>query len=90
MATISSRFVVPNLLGMHARPAALFVKRARRYEAEVRVKNGPALVDGKSIMDLLSIGATQGAILTVVVEGRDADAAMADLHALFASAFDES
>ncbi|MDD5677021.1 MAG: HPr family phosphocarrier protein [Kiritimatiellae bacterium] len=89
MATVRSNFVVPNAFGLHARPSALFAKTAGRYKACVRVKNGDRVVDGKSILELLMIGATQGSRLTVVAEGYDADAAMKDIQNLFATAFGE-
>lgn len=89
MPTVSSRFVVPNRHGLHARPAALFVRAAGRYQADIRVKNGGNFVDDKSILDLLSLNATHGALLTVAVEGRDAPEAMEHIGHLFVSAFGE-
>ncbi|MFA5042821.1 MAG: HPr family phosphocarrier protein [Kiritimatiellia bacterium] len=89
MPKISSRFIVPNAFGMHARPAALFAKTAVRYEASISVRNGGGFVDGKSIIELLAIGAVQGTPLTVVADGIDAAEAMQAIQCLFADAFGE-
>ncbi|MBI3985319.1 MAG: HPr family phosphocarrier protein [Lentisphaerae bacterium] len=89
MSTVSSRFVVSNRHGLHARPAALFVRAAGRYQADIRVKTFGNFVDGKSILDLLSINAGHGTSLTVVAEGRDAPEAMEHIGHLFVSAFGE-
>ena len=89
MPMVSSNFVVPNKYGMHARPAALFAKTAGRYEADIRVKNGSGFVDGKSVINLLAMGAEKGARLTVVADGRDARKAMEEITFLFAASFGE-
>ena len=89
MPTVSSRFVVPNTCGIHARPAAMFVKTANRYEASISIRNGGGHYNGKSILDLLSIGAEKGTQLTVVADGCDADAAIKEIQCLFAGRFGE-
>jgi len=89
MPVVQSSFVVTNALGMHARPSALFAKTAARYDARVSVRNGGGFVDGKSILDLLTIGAQKGTKLTVVADGSDADALMQDIRGLFDAAFGE-
>lgn len=89
MAKISSNFVVANTHGLHARPAMLLAKAAGRYQAEVSIRNGGGFVDGKSVLALLSIGASQGTKLTVVAEGCDAQEAMREIKDLFAASFGE-
>lgn len=89
MPIVQSSFVVTNALGMHARPSALFAKTAACYDARISVRNGGGFVDGKSILELLMIGAQKGTELTVVADGCDADAAMQEIRGLFGTAFGE-
>ncbi len=89
MSMVSSSFVVRNKFGMHARPAAMFARRAQRYEANINVKNGSGYVNGKSILELLTIGAKKGTLLTVVADGCDADEAIKNIKGLFSRAFGE-
>ena len=65
--------------GLHARPAALFVQVANRFKSKIRVRKGSHVVDGKSIMGLLTLAAERGATLEIIVEGPDGREA---LHAL--------
>jgi phosphotransferase system HPr (HPr) family protein len=83
----TERFVMRDPFGFHARPAALFVKTARQYEADVMVggPEGPA-VNGKSILELLTLGVRCGEIVTVASEGRDAVEAVLAIGNLFAGA----
>ncbi|MFA7160528.1 MAG: HPr family phosphocarrier protein [Kiritimatiellia bacterium] len=87
---MQSRLVVPNSLGIHARPAALLVKAASVFNAEIQVKNGGGFVDGKSLMGWLSLGADKGTVLTIRASGQDADRAVEALAALFENSFNES
>lgn len=80
---------VVNRLGLHARAAARFVQAASRYRAAVRVSNGSATMDGKSILGLLLLAAAQGTRLSIETEGADEDAALAELVALVARGFEE-
>lgn len=82
-------FVVRNKLGLHARPAALFVKAASRFASDITVKRGANTVSGKSIMGLMTLEAGLGAALTVTAEGADADAALEELQQLVDSKFFE-
>lgn len=68
--------------GLHARPAALFVQAARRFTSRVTVKRGRTVVDGKSIMGVLTLAARQGARLSVTTNGPDAAAALERLVTL--------
>jgi len=58
-------------VGLHARPAAILVQTAGRYQSQVRLLHGTKRADARSIIQLLSLGVRQGSDLTVVVEGRD-------------------
>lgn len=80
---------VPNPLGMHARPAAAFVKLAGRFRSSIRVTKGEVTVDGKSIMGVLMLAAEQGSVLAIAAEGDDAVAATEALAALVRDGFGE-
>ena len=62
--------------GLHARPAALFVQLAKRFECKVTVKKGRKIVDGKSIMGLLTLAAGPNARIAIVTDGPDAHEAL--------------
>ena len=76
--------VVPNALGLHARAAARFVQTAARFAAQIRVSRGGRTVDGKSLMGVLLLAASQGSTLQIDAEGPDAEAALDALAALVA------
>ena len=78
-----------NRLGLHARPAALFVKVASRFLAEVWVKKDDEEVNGKSIMGLMMLAAGQGSKLRVRCEGPDAAHALEEIEALINAKFNE-
>jgi len=75
-------FVVANELGLHARPAGLFVTLADRFDAEIRVGRNGEWVDGRSVLSLLSLAAGKGTRLSVRAVGPDAREAVAALGAL--------
>ena len=58
--------------GLHARPAALFVQTAKKFYSQVTVKKGRKIVDGKSIMGLLTLAANAGARIVILTDGSDA------------------
>jgi phosphotransferase system HPr (HPr) family protein len=70
---------VPPGVGLHARPAALFVQRAAGFQSAIRLQASGREVDGKSILALLQLGAGGGAELTIAAEGDDAEAAVSGL-----------
>ncbi len=86
---ISREFVVANKLGIHARPAAMFVKVANQFAAEVFVDKEGERVNGKSIMGLMMLAAGPGSSVTVEAIGDDAESALEELAKLFARNFDE-
>lgn len=75
--------------GLHARPAALFVQTAQRFASTVEVRLGERRANGKSILSILTLGANQGASVTISAEGDDAQQALASLQALVESDFEE-
>ena len=80
--TATRELVVTNKLGIHARPAALFVKTANRFECEVFVEKDGEKVNGKSIMGLMMLAAGPGSKLSVHAEGEDAARAINELETL--------
>ncbi len=82
-------FMVSNKLGIHARPAAMFVKTANRFHCEIFVEKDGEKVNGKSIMGLMMLAAGPGSKLTVHAQGQDASAALAELETLIERKFDE-
>jgi phosphocarrier protein len=85
----SREVTVINKLGVHARPAAMFVKVANKFESDITVKKDGEEVNGKSIMGLMMLAAGLDAKLVIIAEGRDAHAAVNELAALFQRKFDE-
>ena len=86
---IEKEIVVVNRLGLHARPAAMFVRIASRYRTEVWVDKEGEQVNGKSIMGLMMLAAGQGSKLHIRCEGHEATQAMRDLEELIKAGFDE-
>jgi phosphocarrier protein len=82
-------FTIRNRLGLHARAAAHFVKKASGYKSEVWVEKDGQQVNGKSIMGLLMLACPLGTKLAVKVEGPDEEEAFSDLGALIDDGFGE-
>jgi phosphocarrier protein HPr len=80
---------VSNVLGMHARAAARFVRLAGTFSSQVKVGRDGRLIDGKSIMGLLLLAAARGTKITIQAEGSDEAAAVEALCALVARGFDD-
>lgn len=83
----STRVVVSNPLGMHARPAMTFAETASKFTANVSVAKDNETVDGKSIMQLLMLAATKGTKLRIEANGADAREAVNALKSLVESGF---
>ncbi|HAS81415.1 MAG TPA: HPr family phosphocarrier protein [Verrucomicrobia bacterium] len=75
-------FKITNQYGIHARPAALFVKAASRFDAEVSVEKDGMVVSGKSIMGLMTLEAGRGSVLRVTADGADCEEALDHLEDL--------
>jgi phosphocarrier protein len=80
---------IVNERGLHARAAARLVKLAGDFESQIQVKRGDMMVNGRSIMGLLLLGAGQGAEITVTATGEDAVQALASVIELVSSGFGE-
>lgn len=86
---ITKKLTILNKLGIHARPAAQFVRVASRFVADVTVEKDDESVDGKSIMGLMMLAVGCGADITVTIEGADEADAMASLEELVNKKFGE-
>jgi len=80
---------IRNQYGLHARPAALFVKVAGRYDADVTVEKDGNRVSGKSIMGLMTLQASCGSKLKITAVGADAEQVLDELAALIEQKFGE-
>lgn len=81
--------MIRNRLGLHARAAALFVQTANRFKSDVFVEKDGNKVNGKSIMGVMMLAASQGSIIRVEVVGPDAREAMSELERLVDDGFGE-
>ena len=80
---------IRNKFGLHARPAAEFVKLANQYQAEITVRKFELEVNGKSIMGMMMLAAECGVEITIRAAGDDAEQAVADLVRLVEQGFGE-
>lgn len=85
----SKELKILNELGLHARPAAMFVKLANEYVSEITVEKGSEIVNGKSIMGIMMLAAGKGSKIKITAEGPDASAAVAEIEKLIQSKFGE-
>ena len=84
MSIVRKKLIVKNKQGLHARPAALFVQVANRFEANITVIREGEKVNGKSIMGILMLGAEQGSEIVLEADGKDAEAALMELEQVLA------
>ena len=89
MAAVEAEFTVRSELGLHARPAGLFVTRAGDFECTLEVCRGDECVDGRSILSLLSLAAARGTVLRIRADGPDAEEAVEALGAVIESLGDQ-
>ena len=80
---------VPNVLGLHVRPSAVLAETATKYKSKVEIVKDGRTVNVKSSLDLLTLAAVQGSILTVRANGPDAEEAVAEVVGLIESGFGE-
>jgi len=81
--------LIQNRLGLHARPAALFVQLANRFKSQIEVQKGRVQVNGKSIMGILSLAAGRGSQIVIRATGPDASKAVSSLTRLIRNNFGE-
>ena len=81
--------LIQNQLGLHARPAALFVQMANRFKSEIEVQKGRTKVNGKSIMGIMTLAAGRGSKITIRAKGEDAAKAITAITKLIRGNFGE-
>ncbi len=79
MERLEERVTVRKKHGLHARPATIFVQLANKFNSSVKVERDGEVVDGKSIIAILSLGVNTGMAVRIIVEGDDSQEAMSDL-----------
>lgn len=80
MSVVKKKLIVKNKQGLHARPAALFVQIANKFDARITVRREGEEVNGKSIMGILMLGAEKGSEILIEAEGNDAHLAIVELE----------
>ncbi|OGV61283.1 MAG: phosphocarrier protein HPr [Lentisphaerae bacterium RIFOXYC12_FULL_60_16] len=86
---ITREFTIRNQYGIHARPAALFVKTCSRFESDVVVEKDGNRVSGKSIMGMMTLEASCSSVIVVTADGADAEQVLNELQRLIENKFDE-
>lgn len=86
---VKKEYTILNKLGIHARPAAQFVKTANRFQSDIFVEKDGEEVDGKSIMGLMMLAAGHGSVILISADGADAEDAVAALGDLIERKFEE-
>ncbi len=86
---IQTQLTLLNAMGLHARAAAAFVKTLTPLEVEVTVSWAGQTANGRSVLDLLTLGAPQGSVLELQIRGDDAEEALSALTRLVANRFGE-
>ncbi len=82
---IEKKLVINNEQGLHARPAAIFVQIANKYESDILIKKGKEQVNGKSIMGIMTLAAEKGTSIILKIEGSDAKEALKELEEMITS-----
>ena len=86
---LSQIYMIKNKFGLHARPSASFVQTASRFRSDIKVEKDGQVADGKSILDLMMLGAAQGTHITIKAQGEDAREALLALGDLVDGRFGE-
>ena len=89
MGKVSKRLEIKNKLGLHARAAALLVRTVHQFTAEVKVSNNGQVVNGRSIIGVLTLGAAKGSKVRVEARGRDAEEVVNAIEDLIEKKFHE-
>jgi len=83
------KLTIMNAVGLHARPAALFVQTAQKFTSEITVKKGNLQANGKSLLSILALSIAQGSEITIHAKGADSEKALISLGNLVRSNFGE-
>ena len=87
--TLEREYKIINKFGIHARPAALFVKTVSKFQSDVTVEKEGMIASGKSIMGLLTLEGYQGSVLKVIATGPDAEEVLQEIQNLIDKKFYE-
>ena len=90
MDSLSKTLEIKNKLGLHARAAALLVQTINKFDAEVMIAKDGQTVDGRSIMGVLTLAATQGSTIQLEARGREAENVLAAVEKLIDNKFFEN
>ena len=82
MPKVARKVLIKNKQGLHARPAALFVQLANRFDSLITVSKDKEQINGKSIMGILMLAAEKGSYIEIIAEGNDAEEAIKELETL--------
>ena len=80
MPVVKKQLIIKNKQGLHARPAALFVQMANKFDSRITIKRDDEEVNGKSIMGILMLGAEKGSVIIIEADGEDAASAVEELE----------
>lgn len=89
----SNSFIIQNEVGLHARPAALFVQTSAKFKAKIKVRNatrGTPFVDAKSILSVMALGVAKSHEIEITADGEDEQVALETIAQLIESDFIES
>ena len=90
MKRLKKKLEITNRLGMHARASALLVQTVNRFSSDVKISKGDNVVNARSIMGVLTLGAARGSKVSVEIRGADAREAMLAIEQLIEDKFRES
>ena len=90
MSKIVKKLEIKNKLGLHARAAALLVQTANKFNAQIKLARDGQTADGRSIMGVLTLAATQGSKIQVEASGEDAEQALRAIEKLIDARFNEN
>lgn len=90
MHRVKKKLEIKNRLGMHARASALLVQTVNQFSSEVKISKDDNVVNGRSIMGVLTLGAAKGSKIRVETRGEDAHEAMLAIEQLVEDKFRES
>lgn len=86
---VEKEVTVRNRAGIHARPAALIVQTASQYQSHIEFKKDHETINAKSIMGIITLGASYNSSITIAADGDDAEEAVESLARLFENRFEE-
>lgn len=87
---IQEKVVIKNRAGIHARPAALLVQIANKFSSKIFLQKDSDMINGKSIMGIITLGATYNTELIVITDGDDEEEALSAIVSLFENKFQET